>query len=78
MAKKQFFAVSRKFIHPDYLPSTNENDIAIMELEESVKMSDSIKPACIATDYNEIESDSGTVVTSGAIHKPCGPFFGLF
>ena len=49
-----------------------------MELEESVKMSDSIKPACIATDYNEIESDSGTVVTSGAIHKPCGPFFGLF
>ena len=42
-----------------------QNDIAIVELEESVEMSDSIEPACIATDYSEIETDSGTVVTSG-------------
>ena len=41
------------------------NDVAIVELEESVEVSDSIKPACIATDYNQINTGSGTVVTSG-------------
>ena len=42
-----------------------KNDIAIVKLEESVEMSDSIEAACIATDYDEIDTDSGTVVTSG-------------
>ena len=41
------------------------NDVAILELEESVEMSDSIKPACIATNYSQINTGSGTVVTSG-------------
>ena len=37
-----------------------------MELEESVEMSDSIKPACIANYNNvEINTNEGSVVTSG-------------
>ena len=47
------------FVHPDY-------DIAILELEKSVEMSDTIQPACIANYKNiEIDTRKGTVVTSG-------------
>ena len=47
------------FVHPDY-------DIAILELEISVEMSDTIQPACIANYKNiEIDTRKGTVVTSG-------------
>ena len=47
------------FVHPD-------NDIAILELEKSVEMSDTIQPACIANYKNiEIDTRKGTVVTSG-------------
>ena len=45
-----------------------------MELEESVKMSDSIKPVCIAN-YSSIKIDTnaGSVVTSGwGSIKECG------
>ena len=62
------YVVSRKFVHPDYhfkgpIPV---NDIAIVELENSVQMSYSIKPACIAN-YNNVEIDTneGSVITSG-------------
>ena len=57
--------MSRKFIHPDY-NGNKYNDIAMLELENSVEMSDTIQPACIA-DYKNIEIDirKGTVVTSG-------------
>ena len=40
-------------------------DAAIVELEESIEISDSIRPACISTDYDQINTGSGTVVTSG-------------
>ena len=36
-----------------------------MELEEPIQISDSIRPACISTDYDQINTSSGTVVTSG-------------
>ena len=37
-----------------------------MELEKSVEMSDTIKPACIANyDNVEIDTKTGTVITSG-------------
>ena len=36
-----------------------------MELEEPIEISDSIRPACISTDYDQINTGSGTVVTSG-------------
>ena len=63
------YVVSRKFVHPDYHFDgfrPPRNDLAILELEESVEFSDSIKPACIAN-YNNIEIDTstGSVVTSG-------------
>ena len=52
------------FIHPDYQDMIN--DLAILELEEPVEMSDSIKPACIANYNNiKIDTDTGSVVTSG-------------
>ena len=58
--------MSRKFIHPDYNGNIQDNDIAMLELENSVEMSDTIQPACIA-DYKNVEIDTrkGTVVTSG-------------
>ena len=57
------------FVHPDYhygIYGIPFSDIAIVELENSVEMSDSIKPACIA-DYKNVEIDTnkGSVVTSG-------------
>ena len=63
------YVVSRKFVHPDYHFDgfrPPRNDLAILELEESVEFSDSIKPACIAN-YNNVEIDTktGTVITSG-------------
>ena len=58
--------VSRKFVHPDYNATEFLNDIAILELEDLVKMSDTIQPACIANYKNiEIDTRKGTVVTSG-------------
>ena len=52
------------------------NDLAILELEEPVEMSDSIKPACIANYNNiKIDTDTGSVVTSGwgYTEELCGP-----
>ena len=64
------FIVSRKFVHPkfidDDIPTISPYDIAILELEISVEMSDTIQPACIANYKNiEIDTRKGTVVTSG-------------
>ena len=64
------FIVSRKFVHPEYIddviPTISPYDIAILELEISVEMSDTIQPACIANYKNiEIDTRKGTVVTSG-------------
>ena len=68
-SNNSLYVVSRKFVHPDYhygIYGIPFNDIAIVELENSVKMSDSIKPACIAN-YNNVEIDTnkGSVLTSG-------------
>ena len=62
--------MSRKFVHPkfidDDIPTISPYDIAILELEISVEMSDTIQPACIANYKNiEIDTRKGTVVTSG-------------
>ena len=62
--------MSRKFVHPkfidDDIPTISPYDIAILELEKSVEMSDTIQPACIANYKNiEIDTRKGTVVTSG-------------
>lgn len=40
--------VIQLIVHPNYNPSTNDNDIALLQLSSSVDFTDYIQPVCLA------------------------------
>ena len=49
--------------HPDYDPKTQENDIALLELEEPLEFTDTVLPGCL--DNQKAKSNYGDVVITG-------------
>ncbi|XP_072047063.1 chymotrypsinogen B-like [Amphiura filiformis] len=48
--------VTRVIIHPAYTYFDDRNDIALLQLESPVEFSDYVRPACVATDLNELST----------------------
>jgi secreted trypsin-like serine protease len=45
----QKYHVQKIILHPEYSPATMYNDIALIELDRTVKFSEHIQPACLYT-----------------------------
>ncbi|XP_037724502.1 serine protease Hayan isoform X1 [Drosophila subpulchrella] len=54
-------------IHPNYSESSKYNDIAILELAEDAKESDTIRPACLYIDRNGPSNDSKIFVAGWGV-----------
>lgn len=63
----------KTIIHPDYNKATAENDIALIILNEPVKLSESISPICLPFDNEEIP-ESIEVIGFGTNEKNRKPF----
>lgn len=61
------FKIKRFIRHNNYNPMTKQNDIALIELEDKVKFSSFIRPACL----NQHEHSDGTVVAVIQKHFDC-------
>ncbi|XP_076853105.1 serine protease 33-like [Brachyhypopomus gauderio] len=59
----QAFPVSSVNIHPDYNSSTNDNDIALLQLTPSVTFNDYVMPVCLAAEGSSFPSDTYVWVT---------------
>ncbi|XP_049631656.1 mannan-binding lectin serine protease 1 isoform X3 [Suncus etruscus] len=55
---EQHFRVKHVFLHPLYVPSTFENDVALVELLESPKLNNFVMPICLP----EGPTEEGTMV----------------
>lgn len=49
--------------HPDYNPSTNENDICLLKLSAPVNFTDYIQPICLASENSTFYSGTSSWVT---------------
>lgn len=54
-------AVYRK--HPDYNPTTNENDVALVKLATPIKFSEKIQPICLPAQDEPLKTGDAAVVT---------------
>lgn len=50
---KQDFRIAKAVVHPDYKPPMSYNDIALLELQGEVNISDIIRPGCLQTEALE-------------------------
>ena len=56
--------IEEQFVHPDYNPSTIDNDIMLFKLAEDVEFTDEISIVCLPPPGEELESGL-KVQTSG-------------
>ncbi|CAG0890900.1 unnamed protein product [Cyprideis torosa] len=62
------FEVKEVLIHPDYLPPSLQNDIAIVKLSKRVSLTSKVKPACLPSPSTSFPSQAAvTVVGWGAL-----------
>lgn len=53
--KQKYIEIEKVYRHPDYENFiTLENDIALIKLQESLKFSESVQPACLGTQDQEL------------------------
>uniref|UniRef100_A0A3P8S6M9 Peptidase S1 domain-containing protein n=1 Tax=Amphiprion percula TaxID=161767 RepID=A0A3P8S6M9_AMPPE len=55
--------LSQVIRHPDYNPSTNDNDIALLQLSSAVNFTDYIRPVCLAADGSVFPGGTSCWVT---------------
>ncbi|KAM9799862.1 serine protease 33-like [Syngnathus typhle] len=55
--------VARIILHEDYSPTTNDNDIAVMELASPVTFTDYIRPVCLAAPESSVPAGTQVWVT---------------
>ena len=51
-ANPQDFGISGKYVHPNYHPPSQYNDIALLKLDRQVQFSDYIAPICLQVNRN--------------------------
>lgn len=56
-------SVNRIIVHSDYSSTTDDNDIALLELKEIVTFSNYINPVCLATTGSTLFTDTNVWVT---------------
>ncbi|KAJ8669812.1 hypothetical protein QAD02_001071 [Eretmocerus hayati] len=49
--------IERQICHPNYKPSTGENDIAILRLQDEVRFSDYVRPICLPNNDNSLSGN---------------------
>ncbi|CDW57390.1 serine protease [Trichuris trichiura] len=53
----------KQYFHHDFSRETNENDLALLQLENPVKYSDSIVPVCLPRTHEKVPTDKKCYVT---------------
>lgn len=48
--------------HPEYSAGSKKNDIALIRVTESIVFSNSVRPACLRTDMNDVDTNDPLVV----------------
>ena len=48
-------SIAKWFLHPGFTGSNSNNDIALIKLSSPVQLSDTVRPACLAFEDNELE-----------------------
>lgn len=58
--------VEEIIVHPDYVSTSNYNDIALIRMNSPIKFNDQIRPACLYNN-NNIQSHKATATGWGSI-----------
>lgn len=56
-------SAARIIVHPDYSSSTNDNDVALVQLSSTVTFTDYVRPVCLAADGSVFPSGLDCWVT---------------
>lgn len=54
----QDIAIADIIMHPDYVPSRNYHDIALLRLASNVSMSENVYPACLRTSVVDVPNEA--------------------